>query len=316
MNGKSEKIKQFRKLIKAFADQCEDVVYHYTSSNGLKGILENSELWLTNTAFVNDTKECNALREVSIPFTDANITRSEVIDAWNLYLKHSSTNDTYIASFSRGEESLAQWRSYGNFRIGFDAKKLNRDPFNLYQCVYSEKKIIKWISEKSNLKEWQADLLGGTLSRAAAYNLIDAASRKYKSYHFKNEYEVRLVVLSNHSWGAFINSPSMFEDDPPIYYRNYPGYNFPIPYVKFIVTDKNEPPGAQGESSQESPIEMKRRKLKEEQNIPRKLLPITELLVGPMLHQKEAKLACEILLKDKGYMNVVVETSEIPYRGF
>jgi hypothetical protein len=35
-----------------------------------------------------------------------------------------------------------------------------------------------------------------------------------------------------------------------------------------------------------------------------------------MLHQNEAKIACEILLKDKGYKKTQINTSNIPYRGF
>ena len=47
----------------------------------------------------------------------------------------------------------------------------------------------------------------------------------------------------------------------------------------------------------------------------RYLLPIREVLIGPMIHQEEAKFACKILLKDKGYENVKVNVSGIPYRG-
>jgi hypothetical protein len=317
MNDKIESINQFLKLRSAFADQCEDVIYHYTSSDGLMGILENSEIWLTNTAFVNDTTECKALNNEPRLFNNGSITNKHVMYSWQNFQHHLDGNDTYIASFSIGEESLLeQLRSYGNFRIGFDAKKLLRNPFNLYKCVYSKEEIAKWISEKSNLKEWEADLLDDNLKRAAAFNLIYAASRKYKNKHFKNENEVRLIAHSHHSWGLFTNSPSMYENDPPIHYRNQPGYNFPVPYVKFTLAEKSAPSDTQKKPSPENRMEMMRRKLIEERRLPRKLLPITEVLVGPMLHQKEAKLACEILLSDKGYANVKVENRDIPYRGF
>jgi len=45
-----------------------------------------------------------------------------------------------------------------------------------------------------------------------------------------------------------------------------------------------------------------------------RLQQITEVLIGPMRHQKEAKLTCEILLRDQGYANVKVNISNMPYR--
>jgi hypothetical protein len=55
--------------------------------------------------------------------------------------------------------------------------------------------------------------------------------------------------------------------------------------------------------------------LKEEGKKERKLLPITEVIVGPMAHQKEARAAYEILLAERGYKSVGVSVSSIPYRG-
>ena len=317
MNDRQEYINQVLNLINAFADKCEGVVYHYTSSNGLMGIIENSELWLTNTEFVNDTTECTALVTEPNLFPIGRISNKYVIDSWEYFKNNPASNDTYIISFSEGEgHLLEQLRAYGNFRIGFDAKQIRENPFNLYNCVYSEEEIADWIVEKSNLKEWDANLLDDDSKSAAAFSLIYAATRKYKNFHFKSENEVRLIVHSHHTWGLYTNSPSMYEHDPPIHYRIAPGYNFPVPYVKFILSEKTATSNTQEQHLPKNHIEMKKRKLTEERRIQRKLLPITEVLVGPMPNQKEAKLACEILLNDNGYNNVKVETRDIPYRGF
>ena len=64
-------------------------------------------------------------------------------------------------------------------------------------------------------------------------------------------------------------------------------------------------------------MRMKKRKLDEETSMTRRLLPIEEVLIGPMLHQKEAEIACNILLKNKGYTKKdILNVSDIPYRGF
>ena len=47
----------------------------------------------------------------------------------------------------------------------------------------------------------------------------------------------------------------------------------------------------------------------------RDLLPVQEVWIGPMVRQEEAKLACEIMLQEKGYKDVPVIASDIPYRG-
>ena len=54
----------------------------------------------------------------------------------------------------------------------------------------------------------------------------------------------------------------------------------------------------------------------EERKGPRNLLPIEDILIGPMLDQEKAKAACEILLYANGYNKVSVDISKIPYRGF
>ena len=36
-------------------------IWHYTSSYGLKGILENHKLWFSDRRFLNDPTECNYL---------------------------------------------------------------------------------------------------------------------------------------------------------------------------------------------------------------------------------------------------------------
>jgi len=312
-----KRLEQCKRLIKAFADPCRGVIYHYTSAEGLKGIIENSEIWLTNAAFVNDTTECKALQEQKDLFNENDFSNDHVRDKWKYFIRSPDKgNNTYITSFSSGKESLGQWRAYGNFRIGFKAKDLVKKPFNLYKCVYHKKEIKEWIRKKSMVAEWSGDSLDDLAKRAAAFNLIYAASKKYKDKHFKEEREVRLVVISNHSREFFPNSPSMFENDPPIYYKNHPIYEMPVPYVKFFIGDKKEQENDQNDKMKETHRQMKERKLNEEKNVKKEILPITEVLIGPMRHQKEAAVACKILLKDNGYEDVKVDVSKMPYRGF
>lgn len=309
MSGEIKRFDQWQSLIKAFADPCDGTIYHYTSAEGLRGIIENSEIRLTNVDFVNDTRECRALKKEGKLFDDS-FSNEYVRDEWNKFINPKNT--TYVASFSMKKNQLEQWRAYGNFCIGFNVKELDKFPFNLYKCVYYKKDIKEWILEKEKLGEWQGDCLNDQYKRGAAHMLIYAASKKYKDKYFEGEGEIRLVVESNHAWD-FPDSPSMYEKEPPIHYRDHPIYKMPIPYVKFFIGSKEE----KG-NGKETYREMKARKLKNEKNSHKELLPITEIFIGPMAHQKEAKIACEILLRDNGYdtEHVKIKVSKIPYRGF
>ncbi len=47
----------------------------------------------------------------------------------------------------------------------------------------------------------------------------------------------------------------------------------------------------------------------------KELLPIKEIIIGPMQHQEEAVKATEIFLLENGYDEVKVTPSDIPFRG-
>jgi hypothetical protein len=228
-------IEQLKSLMKAFADPCEGKIYHYTSGEGLRGILESNEIWLTNTAFVNDATECRALQERQNLFEDSSLTNSHVEDWWRRsFSSHHSQerfSNQYIASFSKKPTSLEQFRAYGNFSIGFQADRLSGGNFNLYECVYSEAEIKNWILEKESVPEWNGDCLDDQEKASAAFNLLYAASVKFKNESYQAEEEIRLVGISNYTWEPFPNSPSMFEKDPPIHFRNHPVLRLPVPYV-------------------------------------------------------------------------------------
>ena len=241
MNDRQNRISQYERLTSAIADQVDDVIYHYTSAEGLRGIIANSEIWLSNVSFVNDTTECTALQEESDLFDDYKFTNSFVRDQWESFVRSpDNIHNIYIASFSRGEESLEQYRAYGNYRIGFKANKLISRGYYLYQCVYNKEEIKKWIIEKEKMNEWEGEYLNDQYKRGAASILIFAASKKYKNKYYKQEREVRLISVSNHSWGIYTNSSSMFEKEPPIHFRDHSAYKVPVPYVKFIIKDNEE----------------------------------------------------------------------------
>lgn len=317
-----EQLIQLRALLDGFQDPVDGTVYHYTTAEGFRGIVASGELWFTNTAFVNDTEECGALWSLKTedvlgppPFPNKYVEKRW--HEWVERRREEWKNIYYIASFSRNENQLQQYRAYGSFCIGFQASDLARAGFRWYNCVYDQKEMQNWIRSKSQVEQWQGDSLNDKDRDAAAMNLLLAAERKYKSRDYYDEQEVRIICESHHTWKQWPNRPTFFSEDPPIYFRDHPVYKMPVPYVKFLnVHGKARGNSPWSECSlKEKAREMKQRKLKEEGNAERALLPIMKVMIGPMAQQEEVTLASEIMLGEKGYENVPVIASQIPYRG-
>lgn len=315
----ANKYEALGKLIQAFSETYEGTVYHYTSADGISGIIGKHEIWMSNATFTNDTTELKELKNATGILADNDFTNDAVKERWHKMVDRTRTNeirepDCYMASFSRKRDSLEQWRAYGNFCIGFKAGKLAkaRRKIFLYKCLYTEKELRKWILAQERIPEWTSLPDEQDQRDNAAFNLVHIAPMKYKNKHFSAEDEMRLVAISHHDWGWFPNSPGMYENDLPIHFRPHRLYGFPLPYLKFFIEHENITPP---QGIQETEMQMKKRKLKEEAAKQRELLPITEVIVGPMTYQREAKAACKILLSESGYKQVPVRVSDIPYRG-
>jgi hypothetical protein len=133
-----------------------DLLYHYTNIGGLRGILENSCLWMTDINYLNDSEEGKDY----IQYLYRGENKKEFLDIWNESLdKHNVNPDdfsdlspidaievvfgfivladevdiklcSYSASFCDKYDLLSQWRGYcpseGGFSLGFDRKLLRK----------------------------------------------------------------------------------------------------------------------------------------------------------------------------------------------
>lgn len=91
------------------------VLGHYTSTSGARGILESKRIWLTNSDFLNDSAEQAYLWEL-IERHDRPLAK-RVLD-W--YRKgRGSKSHTYVASFSSSYDQLSQWRAYGTSTVPY-----------------------------------------------------------------------------------------------------------------------------------------------------------------------------------------------------
>lgn len=133
-----------------------EYLYHYTSTQGLRGILTDRCIWATDSAFLNDASEIRyagrALRldltnyvseveKISQPtpgsggYHRLTVIKS-ALDALTKFVEVDEVEDpsyardcaTYVACFSEEPDQLSQWRGYGGrgYSIGFNKQGLNK----------------------------------------------------------------------------------------------------------------------------------------------------------------------------------------------
>jgi hypothetical protein len=137
MDKTKDYIELYNSLKWNYYDEYEGMVYHYTSPEGLKGILDTSCIYATDMYFLNDASEgmyvvkliSDNIEEVSfgdVKFKEYILHELEHLKKgkWNELIHH------YTISFSLNDDSLAMWNYYtkGNsiqgYNIGFDVMKL------------------------------------------------------------------------------------------------------------------------------------------------------------------------------------------------
>jgi hypothetical protein len=103
------------------------VLYHYTTADGLKGIVENDELWATSAYYLNDSTEIMygyQLIDEALEAWRKKVNPPENSMAGGLvytlqrqfghdYLKRNIITPIYLTCFCEEDNLLSQWRAYG-----------------------------------------------------------------------------------------------------------------------------------------------------------------------------------------------------------
>lgn len=198
----------------------DTLLYHYTSADGLKGIIEKGGLkfWFSNANYLNDTSEgkdvldlyrqaCDQLRstkeishdfyQFAYPIEPKQTMLHKVGDrAYEI-----SDCDMYMCCFSRQADSLPMWNyyvkdsKYQGYNIGIFIFPFNRDTkIELKDVIYSDELKIKIIKEF---------LLGisqfyGKADQTDMKNCVEIMQERwqyvFKSHYFEHEKEVRAIL--------------------------------------------------------------------------------------------------------------------------
>lgn len=215
-------------------------LFHYTSLQGLSGIIQSGEIWVSKIGFSNDYMEtrypaqliqdcivcCEGLKQDKI---------QRVANFFQKAISIFSEESCYSASFSKNGNLLSQWRGYtagGGVALGIKIDRMNEivknSSFDLVATSYD-------LGDQVNLASGLIDVLFDDLD----FDLIDEQSYlekfvsesviptfrwlvpRIKHPGFSEEREIRLVHYEPEGNEIFVRSQ---------------GEKL-VPYVKFAIPD-------------------------------------------------------------------------------
>lgn len=275
----------------------DDFLYHYTTPEGLIGIVENRTLWATDVFYLNDSEEFALGIQIARDYmkdlkekanSEPTVGRLEWLLGDFKGVGPQRKIDVYVSSLSVEDDQLSQWRAYcrgGGFAIGFKIGRLKElataQGFVLERCIYEPKEQRQLITEAVD------SIAGAWLHSSApwpeqsgegprfeiALNLSYELSRlspMLKNQAFLEENEYRLI-----------SEPSVLHVEGQMKFRNQSG--LVIPYREFELNDND-------------------------------LWRQVRVVVGPTPHPEESHASVYALLRNKTGFGNDVKITKCSYR--
>jgi hypothetical protein len=273
-------------------------LYHYTSQQGLIGVVTKHVLWATDIRYLNDSSEYSYGEEI-VKKVVSRRRKGARGDLKKFYEDFDAVEDMFsqtrffITSLTENGNLLSQWRGYtpnGNgFSLGFSVEKLKevlgkRGEFSLVRCVYAQAEQERLVNQAIDLaiEEWKhRDEPSPRVGNSVQIRVHPPVTLRvfcsflapvFKSNTFSEEKEWRLVLTQN--------DPSKFK------FRS--GQSMITPYIEVnLLADPDEPES----------------------------MPLSEVIIGPTPHHDLAKLAVQTLLESQ-YLRAWITLSDIPFRSW
>ena len=258
-----------------------DVIYHYTNSSALIGMLESGKIWATHVSRMNDSMEYKIGIELVEQLVRKNM-EGQLRQLFERAISNLVSVETYIACYSSEVNRLGQWRAYAElgvgYCIGFKSGEMattdGRMPL-LEKVIYSEEvaeavvvRLLGRVEEllaKSDFGEVEVGYLLGMLE--ATFNSVACV---VKHAGFKEEAEYRQIYQPS-------TSSLLLETK----FRS--GRYSLTPYVEFDLLNEGR-------------------------------LPIESITIGPCADPDEESYTLAAILSRHGYQSVDIQQSGIPLR--
>ncbi|SHH56777.1 DUF2971 domain-containing protein [Clostridium intestinale] len=278
-------------------------LYHYTSIDGVMGILGGKKFRVSKAEFLNDSSEIiyilntiykslktiikkdDSLGEIIINSLIEAIEGNTTHNGLRWY-KNIMVDHKYILSLSLNRDSLMLWSNYSKF----DGYNLGFDFYKLYNTFLDENSIVTHgkvlYKEKDQIKVIQKDYL----------NLLSIYNQ-YKDNLNINE----LSEFQREAFIAFYSRMNVYA----LFFK-HDGFNYEEEYRVAITYKKKEVFYRTSNGCIipyiETPINNST------------LLPLTTITIGPKNNIDIAKSGIEHYIKSIGYKDIKISKSEIPLR--
>lgn len=196
------------------------LLYHYTTAEGIFGIVREKELWLTNVNYLNDKSECIHAFELCEELLEAKVKNNEssifnvLLNGFREIRKDEGFPNVFVGSLSTLGDQLSQWRGYSRYNglsLGFDYPSLHqhvgKQEMAIFPCVYSEEKKISAIetfikayarfknngSEPGRDYKWRGE--SEKIFAGSFHEMLGILSPILKNNAFSEESEYRIVYI-------------------------------------------------------------------------------------------------------------------------
>ncbi len=210
----------------------QDIYYHYTTMDGLFGIIDDKCVRATHIEYLNDPSEDKYFKDILDDYLNRNSNAKKIhnilYNEW--YGANFDAKEKFIVSFSKSSDALPMWNFYakGNgVNIGLNLKKVvNRLQkkkifVQKIEMIYTEKKQLKYLKtffnkylvlsenvEKNVKKLFVLESMDGIKfgektqeryekmqdSILCYMNEYDLLKKRFKHIAYSNEEEIRLIV--------------------------------------------------------------------------------------------------------------------------
>lgn len=278
------------------------LLYHYTKSAGIQGIISRKNFWATKSDFLNDTREFSYVIEVVKRVCADSLEKEE----WKTLLmrnflhteggeenfRYEKLKDFFVLSFSTCCDSITLWAEFGDttgYNIAFDSGEIIRKISKSNSISYHGYVVYDEHEQRSDVRT----LLRQTVPQQLGMPFEDIMQRGGKDESdplFQRA--CRLFQKSAKVYSMFFKQPGFHDEqeyrfvfkrdeDTMVHFREKNG--FLIPYVEIAIGDDKHP------------------------------LPIQGITVAPKNHIDLARKGMEYYLQRHGY-DVPVQLSGLKLR--
>jgi|HubBroStandDraft_6_1064221.scaffolds.fasta_scaffold03031_4 hypothetical protein len=268
-------------LVTAVPDR--EIVYHYTSQDGLLGIIRHGSLWVSSIRHLNDSTEF----AYSIDIVRENLNRRLRAERgpWNSYygtileeFDAIKQMTLLVGSFSEEGDLLSQWRAYTpngvGFSTGFKYRSLQslalEQKFRFIKCSYKESEHHEILNDLINEagKRVTDGKFGDAVQTFFTGLFKFAPALKHPSFSEEKEWRVVSQIVDSNDNIKFRAGKSMV-----------------IPYGDFDLAEDGK-------------------------------MPLSKIIVGPTPHKELSVQSVRQLLFSNNINDCVVVPSSVPYRSW